>query len=381
MAILFVPTETADGETRVGATPETVKGYLKLGLDVRVEPGAGLAAGFADEEYSEAGATLADARGDADLVISVRAPDPGGLKRGAIVVSGLVPATQQDEVKALAESGLTAFGLELVPRITRAQKVDVLSSQATCAGYKAVLIGAAELKRFFPLLMTAAGTIKPSKVLIIGVGVAGLQAIATAKRLGATVEANDLRPAVKEQVESLGAKFVDTGTPPDAETKGGYASETKEEYLRNQREILTKHVGEADLLITTALIPGRPAPKIISADMVAGMRPGSVIVDVAAPAGGNVEGTVPGETTQVGGVTILAHTNLAALCAADASRMWARNALGFVELFCKEGALDPETDDEILTATRITHGGDVVLPGAREVLGLPALETQAKAGE
>ncbi|MEO0478140.1 MAG: NAD(P) transhydrogenase subunit alpha [Planctomycetota bacterium] len=365
MTRLFVPAETAEGETRVAATPETVKGYLKLGLEVAVEPGAGLAAGFPDEEYATAGAKVEDGASDADLVIAVGTPDASRFKKGCVVVSSLVPATQPDDVKALRDAGLTSFGLELVPRITRAQKMDILSSQATCAGYKAVLIGAAELRRFFPLLMTAAGTIRPSKVLILGAGVAGLQAIATAKRLGAQVEANDLRPAVKEQVESLGAKFVDTGTPPDAETSGGYAAEAKEDYLRKQREILTEHVADADLLITTALIPGRPAPRIISADMLKGMKPGSVVVDVAAPMGGNVEGTVPGSKVEVGGVTILGHTNLPALCATDASRMWARNVLGFVELFVEEGNLKPDHDDEVLVATRITHGGEIALEAAK----------------
>ncbi len=259
--------------------------------------------------------------------------------------------------------------MELIPRITRAQKMDVLSSQATCAGYQAVLMAAANLPRFFPLLMTAAGTIKPAKVFILGAGVAGLQAISTARRLGAVVEANDVRPAVKEQVESLGAKFVDTGSPPDAETSGGYAKEATTEYLEKQRQILTEHVADADVVITTALIPGRPAPRIVTDAMVQGMRQGSVIVDLAAANGGNVEGTVPGEVVDRHGVKILGETNLPALCAADASRMWARNVLGFAELLVNEGAIAPHWDDEIVNACCVTREGEVVHEGARTVVG------------
>lgn len=372
MALIFVPRETEPGESRVAATPETVKGYKKLGLEFAVESGAGLASGFRDEDYEAAGARIGGSLGEADLVLMVRTPQPSAIsamKRGAVLASGLVPSGQADAIRALRDAGVTSFGMELIPRITRAQKMDVLSSQATCAGYQAVLMAAASLPRFFPLLMTAAGTIKPAKVFILGAGVAGLQAISTARRLGAVVEANDVRPAVKEQVESLGAKFVDTGTPPDAETSGGYAKEATTEYLDKQRQILTEHVAEADVVITTALIPGRPAPRIVTDAMVQGMRPGSVIVDLAAANGGNVEGTVPGEVVDRHGVKILGETNLPALCAADASRMWARNVLGLAELLVNEGAIAPHWDDEIVKACCVTRDGEVMHEGARTVVG------------
>jgi NAD(P) transhydrogenase subunit alpha len=371
MALLYVPRETEPGETRVAATPETVKGYIRQGFEVAVEKDAGLASGFRDAEYEAVGARIADALGEADLVLTVRTPAVdriGRMKQGALLATGLIPNQQVAAVEALRDAKVTAFGMELIPRITRAQKMDVLSSQATCAGYQAVLLAAATLPRFFPLLMTAAGTIKPSKVFILGAGVAGLQAISSARRLGAVVEANDVRPAVKEQVESLGAKFVDTGTPPDAETSGGYAKEATADYLDKQRAILTQHVADADVVITTALIPGRPAPRIVTDAMVQGMRQGSVIVDLAAANGGNVEGTVPGQTVERHGVKIIGETNLPAMCAADASRMWARNVLGFAELLGKEGKLAPQWDDEIVKACCVTRDGEVVHEGARKAV-------------
>jgi NAD(P) transhydrogenase subunit alpha len=371
MALLYVPRETEPGETRVAATPETVKGYIRQGFEVAVEKDAGLASGFRDAEYEAVGARIADALGEADLVLTVRTPAVdriGRMKQGALLATGLIPNQQVAAVAALRDAKVTAFGMELIPRITRAQKMDVLSSQATCAGYQAVLLAAATLPRFFPLLMTAAGTIKPSKVFILGAGVAGLQAISSARRLGAVVEANDVRPAVKEQVESLGAKFVDTGTPPDAETSGGYAKEATADYLDKQRAILTQHVADADVVITTALIPGRPAPRIVTDAMVQGMRQGSVIVDLAAANGGNVEGTVPGQTVERHGVKIIGETNLPAMCAADASRMWARNVLGFAELLGKEGKLAPQWDDEIVKACCVTRDGEVVHEGARKAV-------------
>jgi NAD(P) transhydrogenase subunit alpha len=371
MALLFVPRETEPGETRVAATPDTVKGYVKLGLSVAVAQGAGESAGFRDQDYRDAGATSDDALERADLVLAVRTPAAEQIRRmkaGALLASGLIPNLQLDAVKALARQRVTAFGLELVPRITRAQSMDVLSSQATCAGYQAVLLAAAALPSFFPMLMTAAGTIKPARAFIIGAGVAGLQAISTAKRLGATVEANDVRPAVKEQVESCGARFVDTGTPPDAQTSGGYAKEQSDEYLRKQREILGQHIAQADVLITTALIPGRPAPRIVSDEMVARMRPGSVIVDLAASNGGNVEGTQPGQTVVRHGVKIIGETNLPAMVATDASRMWARNVFEFLKPFLKEAAFQPKWDDEVLAASCVTRDGEVVHAGAKAAL-------------
>ena len=373
MALVFVPKETVDGETRVAVTPETARAFVKAGLDVQVAPGAGLAAGFRDAEYEELGAKLGDGLGKADLVLKVQpatTDEASKMKAGTLLVSGLQPSSDTGSIGALKKAKVNAFSLELVPRITRAQKMDILSSQATAAGYQAVLMAAAALPNFFPLLMTAAGTIKPAKVFILGAGVAGLQAIATAKRLGAVVEANDVRPAVKEQVESLGARFVDTGTPPEAESSGGYAKETTQEYLDNHRRILTEHVSEANVVITTALIPGRKAPVIVTADMVSKMRPGSVIVDLAVAAGGNVEGSVCGETADVGGVKIIGEPNLPALMGADASRMWARNVVEFVKPMIKEGGkLEPDWEDEIIAASIITKNGEIVNELAKNAAG------------
>jgi NAD(P) transhydrogenase subunit alpha len=266
---------------------------------------------------------------------------------------------QLPTVKALRDAKVTAMGLEFMPRITRTQKMDVLSSQATCSGYQAVLLAAVHLPKMFPLMMTAAGTLAACRVLVLGAGVAGLQAISTARRLGAIVEANDIRPAVKEQVESLGAKFVDTGTPPDAETRGGYAKETTLEFLKKQREILTTHIGQADVLITTALVPGKRAPVLVTAEMRKAMRPGSVIVDMAASQGGNVEGTVPGERAVVDGVTIIGDTNLPAQKPSDASRTYARNVLAFLGEFVNNGVPTLNFENEILGATTIVHDGVV----------------------
>ena len=373
MAVVFVSKESAPGETRVAATPETTKQMIKAGLSVEVEASAGAASGFVDEDYKEAGASIvsADKRSAADMVLSIRPPSDdqiGQMKQGAVLICSLQPMLALPTVQKLAEAKISSFAMDLMPRITRAQKMDILSSQATVAGYQAVLMAAAALPKMFPLLMTAAGTLTPAKVVILGAGVAGLQAIATARRLGAQVEANDIRPAVAEQVESLGAKFIDTGTPPQAETTGGYAKETSEEYARKQREILTKHISEADVVITTALIPGRKAPVLVSKDMIAAMSAGSVVVDLAAEMGGNVEGTVAGEVVDVGGVKIIGETNLPALCASDASRMFAKNIHGFLELLLEEGKIDPKWDDECVTGTAITHDGEVRHAGASEAL-------------
>lgn len=364
MPVVFVPKETESSETRVAAIPETVKGLIKLGLQVEVERGAGLCAGFADQDYADAGATLVanDARGKADLVIGVQPPTPEtarAQKAGSLSICSLQPSLNLPTVAALRDAKVTAMALEFMPRITRAQKMDILSSQATCGGYQAVLLAAVNLPKMFPLMMTAAGTITPARVLVLGAGVAGLQAISTARKLGAVVEANDIRPACKEQVESLGGKFVDTGTPPEAETKGGYASETTQEFLKKQREILTKHITAADVLITTALIPGKKAPVLVTADMRKGMKPGSVIVDMAASMGGNVEGTVKGQRTVVDGVTILGDANLPGQVAADASRMFARNVTAFLGEFVKAGALNLDMNNEILAAVTIVHDGQV----------------------
>ncbi len=364
MVVIFVPKETVAGETRVAAIPETVKGMQKLGLLMQVEHGAGAAAGFADTDYAAAGATLVDAmaRAGADIVLGIQAPDPeqaSGQKAGSVLICTLTPGVCLPSIKALRDAKVTAMGLEFMPRITRSQKMDILSSQATCGGYQAVLLAAAHLPKMFPLMMTAAGTLTPARVLVLGAGVAGLQAISTARKLGAIVEANDIRPAVKEQIESLGAKFVDTGAPPDAETKGGYAKETTQEFLKRQRETLTTHIAQADVLITTALIPGKKAPVLVTAEMRKAMKPGSVIVDMAAGQGGNVEGTVPGEHVVVDGVKILGDTNLPAHKAGDASRMFARNVHAFLGEFVKDGKPNLDFENEILGAVTIVHDGVV----------------------
>ncbi len=371
MVLVFVPKESEPGETRVAVTPETSKALIKAGLEVKVQNDAGLAAGFDDPQYQEVGASIGDALGDADLILQVRAPSIdaiAAMKAGTMLISSLQPSMDLDAIKALNDAKVTAFGMELIPRITRAQKMDVLSSQATVAGYQAVLVAAVAVPQLFPLMMTAAGTITPCRVFILGAGVAGLQAIATARRLGAVVEANDVRPAVKEQVESLGARFIDTGTPPQVESTGGYARETSKEYARKQRESLIKHVAKADVVITTALIPGRKAPVIVTDEMIQGMRPGSVIVDLAVAAGGNVEGSVCGENVVKHNVTIIGEPNLPAMVANDASRMWARNVLGFAELMIKEGKLAPNWEDEIIAATVVTHDGQIKHEGAAEAL-------------
>ncbi len=365
MVVIFVPKESAAGETRVAAIPETVKGMQKLSLTVQVERGAGLAAGFPDADYEEAGATLvdADARSSADIVLGIQIPTPdlcSQQKAGSLLVCTLTPGNALDSIKALRDGKVTAVGLEFMPRITRAQKMDILSSQASCGGYQAVLLAAVHLPQMFPLMMTAAGTITPAKVLVLGAGVAGLQAISIAKKLGAVVEANDIRPAVKEQVESLGGKFVDTGSPPDAETSGGYAKEAGEEFLNKQREILTKHISASDVLITTALVPGKKAPVLVTEEMRSAMAPGSVIIDMAAGQGGNVVGSKPGETVVVDGVTIVGETNLPAQVANDASRMYARNVIAFLgEFIDKEGTMTFDVEGEILGAVSIVHDGAV----------------------
>ena len=365
MVVIFVPKESAAGETRVAAVPETVKGMQKLSLTVQVERGAGEAAGFPDAAFEEAGAALvdADARKDADIVLGIQVPTPETAamqKQGSKLICTLTPGNALDSIKAMRDGKVTAIGLEFMPRITRAQKMDILSSQATCGGYQAVLLAATHLPQMFPLMMTAAGTITPARVLVLGAGVAGLQAISTARKLGAVVEANDIRPAVKEQVESLGGKFVDTGAPPDAETKGGYAKETTHEFLMKQRETLTKHISSSDVLITTALVPGKKAPVLVTEDMRKAMQPGSVIVDMAAGQGGNVEGSKPDETVVVDGVTIIGDTNLPARVGADASRMYARNVLAFFgEFFDKEGKENFDLENEVLHAVTIVHDGTV----------------------
>ncbi|MFZ6696368.1 NAD(P) transhydrogenase subunit alpha [Stenotrophomonas acidaminiphila] len=344
--------EAAAGERRVAATPETVKKLLAAGARVQVQAGAGLAAGFTDQAYRDAGAQIDDAVDAADLVLCVQAPPPelvARFKPGAVLVGALHPQADAARAAALQARQLVTFPLERLPRTTRAQAMDVLSSQAGMAGYKATLIAAQLAPRFFPMLTTAAGTIRPSKVLVVGAGVAGLQAIATAKRLGAQVEGFDVRPETREQIESLGGRFLDLGV--SAAGEGGYARQLTDAERAEQQRRLAEHLKGVDVVICTAAVPGRPAPKIVTAAMVAGMRPGSVIVDLAAETGGNCEATRPGETLDVGGVTVAGPLDLASMGAIHASEMYARNVLNFVSLFLKDGALVFDWNDELLAKT------------------------------
>jgi NAD(P) transhydrogenase subunit alpha len=353
MLVIGIARETAPGERRVAATPETVRKFIKSGAQVRIEHDAGTAAGFPDAAFVDAGAQVVDdVFADADLVASVQAPDPqriARMKDGAVLVGLLQPQSDAARGEAMASRGLVVFPLERLPRTTRAQAMDVLSSQAGMAGYKAVLIAALRAPRFFPMLTTAAGTIRPSRVLIVGAGVAGLQAIATAKRLGAQVEGFDVRPETREQIESLGGKFLDLGV--SAAGEGGYARQLTDEERAEQQRRLAEHLKLVDVVVCTAAVPGRPAPKILSATMVSGMRPGSVIVDLAAETGGNCELTRPGETIDVNGVVIDGPLNLASGGALHASEMYARNVFNFASLLVKDGALAFDWNDELLART------------------------------
>ena len=376
---LSVPKERRRDERRVAASPDTVKKLTEMGFEVVVETGAGLESGFADEAYAEAGATIAPDESETlaggDVVFKVQRPlieaEEGGdevalMKPGATVIGALAALQHAPHAEAYAKAGLTAFSLELLPRITRAQSMDILSSQSNIAGYKAVLDGAGAFGRALPMMMTAAGTIPPARVLVLGVGVAGLQAIATAKRLGAIVTGYDVRPAVKEQVESLGAKFlaVDEGATTDAETAGGYAKEMGASYKEREAEVLAEALSRNDIAICTALIPGRPAPVLISADMVRGMRAGSVIVDLAVEQGGNCALSELGEAVTKHGVTIVGHANVPSRLAENASSMYARNLLNFIiPLVDREnGALAIDWEDEIVTACLISREGEIVHP-------------------
>jgi H+-translocating NAD(P) transhydrogenase subunit alpha len=344
-----VPRESAPGERRVALVPDSVSRLTATGLDVAIERGAGAGASVADDQYREAGAEIVAGAFDADLVAKVRKPSAKELKtlrEGSVLIGFLEPLTDPEGVEALGKRGVTAFALESIPRITRAQSMDALSSQSTVAGYKAVLLAATRLPRFFPMLMTAAGTVTPAKVLVLGAGVAGLQAIATARRLGAVVSAYDTRPVVKEQVESLGATFVDLGVAGE-ETEGGYAVELTVEQQRLQQEELARRIGDSDVVVTTALVPGRPAPRLITREAVAAMRPGSVIVDLAAEAGGNCELTKPGEDVEEGGVAILGPLDLASTMPYHASQLLSRNVSALLLHLAPEGELRLDFDDEI----------------------------------
>jgi H+-translocating NAD(P) transhydrogenase subunit alpha len=371
-----IPKETWPGETRVAVIPAAVPGLLKAGLEVAVESGAGTAAGFTDEMYRAQGAALVsrpDLFKASDIVLQVRATptDGSSLRSGQTVIGFADPLGAPDAIRKLAPSGINLFSMELMPRITRAQSMDALSSMATIAGYKAVLLAATTLPRMFPMLMTAAGTISPARVFIMGAGVAGLQAISTARRLGAKVEAYDVRPAVKEQVQSLGAKFVELPLESgDAEDKGGYAKAQDEAFYKRQREMMLKVVAASEVVITTALIPGKKAPILLTTEMVEAMAPGSVVVDLAAERGGNCELTRPDETVVHRGVTILGPSNPPALVPYHASQMYSKNITTFLaHLLGKDGASQPvlpiNADDEITKETLLTRGGDVVHPRVR----------------
>jgi H+-translocating NAD(P) transhydrogenase subunit alpha len=364
-----VARESDAAEPRVAATPETVKKLKALGAELAVESGAGVKSGILDEDYAAAGATVrAGAVTDADIVLKVRRPSEAELasyKSGALVIAIMDPYGNDAALAAMAKAGITAFAMELMPRISRAQSMDVLSSQANLGGYRAVIDGAAEYGRALPMMMTAAGTVPAAKVFIMGAGVAGLQAIATARRLGAIVTATDVRPAAKEQVESLGAKFVavEDDEFKQAETAGGYAKEMSKAYQAKQAALVAEHIKKQDIVVTTALIPGRPAPRLISRDMVASMRPGSVIVDLAVERGGNVEGARPGERVERNGVKIIGYSNPGQL-AASASSLYAKNLYAFLEILIdkKAKALAVNWDDDIVKATVLTRNGAVVHP-------------------
>jgi len=374
-ATIAVLKERLAGETRVAITPETAKKYADLGLTVLVEAGLGDGSSIPDADYAAAGAkvvkTAAEALKAADILLKVRGPSPqesAALKKGAIVVASLDAYNNGPALAALAKQGASAFAMEFVPRITRAQVMDVLSSQANLAGYRAVIEASQAYGKALPMMMTAAGTIAAAKAFIMGVGVAGLQAIATARRLGAVVTATDVRPATKEQVESLGAKFtaVEDEEFKNAQTAGGYAKEMSKEYQAKQAALVSEHIKKQDIVITTALIPGRKAPILVNAAQVASMKPGSVIVDLAVEQGGNVEGSRVGEVVVTkNGVSIVGYANLPGRIAADASNLYARNLFAFVGLLLKDGAIAPDLEDEILKAALVTHGGAVVHDGVK----------------
>ena len=384
--------ETFPGERRVATIPDTVAGLIKLGLSVVIETGAGIEAGFPDSKYKEKGADIAANRAEvfslADIVIQVRCyganTDAGRadlelMKPEQIIIGYSEPLSTPELAQEIANTSVTSFSMELLPRITRAQSMDTLSSMATVAGYKAVLLAAESLPKMFPMFMTAAGTIKPAKVLIIGAGVAGLQAIATAKRLGAIVSAYDVRPAVKEQVESLGGRFVEMELESEnAEGSGGYARAMSEEFYRKQREFMAKVVAENDVVITTAAVPGKKAPLLVTAEMVRGMAAGSVIVDLAAERGGNCELTKAGEKVMTEGVTILAPVNLPSTVPYHASQMYAKNLFTLLKHLTKDGKLELDLSDEITREMLVTRDGEVVQPRVRELLGLPELVSSAQ---
>jgi NAD(P) transhydrogenase subunit alpha len=383
---VFVPREVEAGETRVAASPETVKRIVGLGYDVIVETGAGLSSRIVDEEFAKNGAKIGKASdaAKADVILKVRRPNETelkGYKSGAAVIATMDPYGNDAAVLAMAKAGVSAFAMEFMPRITRAQVMDVLSSQANLAGYQAVIDAASEYDRALPMMMTAAGTVPAAKVFIMGVGVAGLQAIATARRMGAVVTATDVRPAAKEQVASLGAKFlaVEDEEFKAAETAGGYAKEMSKEYQAKQAALTAEHIAKQDIVITTALIPGRPAPRLVNAAMVASMKPGSVLIDLAVERGGNVEGAVPGKVvTTANGVKIVGHLNVAGRIAASASLLYAKNLFAFLETLTDKAtkSLAIKPDDELVKPTLLTHGGQVVHPAFNKAGAAPLVDAK-----
>jgi NAD(P) transhydrogenase subunit alpha len=386
--LICVPREVASGEKRVALVPDVIPQLLKAGHKVSIEIGAGQRAGFTDEAYASAGATMTEdwpsLYSTGDLIVKVQRPLGGqggsrneieSFRGGAALIGLLQPAGDPKFFRDLAERRVTAFAMELVPRTTRAQMMDALSSQSTVAGYKAVLIAASALQKFFPMLMTAAGTVRPARVLVIGAGVAGLQAIATARRIGAVVEAFDTRPVVKEQVQSLGARFIELDVAADeAQDAGGYARELREEHISREMELIRDRAREADVVITTALVPGKRAPVLVSAQTVREMKPGSVIVDLAGEQGGNCELSRPGETVEEHGVTIIAPLQISSDLSYHASQMYARNVAAFIALLAPKGALELNFGDDIIDATCVTSDGDIRSPGIREGLGLTTTE-------
>lgn len=392
--ILGVPAECYPGERRVALVPALVQALAKSGAEILLQAGVGSDAGFLDAEYEERGAQILADRADlfsrADLILQVHGfgahpesgrPDLKLMRRGQAVVAFQNPLGAAEAARELAETGVSAFALELLPRISRAQSMDALSSMATVAGYKAVLLAAAALDKMFPLLMTAAGTVTPARVLVVGAGVAGLQAIATARRLGAVVRAYDVRPAVKEQVESLGAKFVELALPTEsAEGAGGYAKSMGEEFYRRQREAMTEVVSDCEVLITTAAVPGKRAPVLFTDEMIRTMRSGSVVVDLAAESGGNCESTRAGETVLCGGVSILGPVNLPSTIPHHASQMYAHNVVAFVRNLIPSGKLELNLEDPVIRETLLTHDGEVISDAVRGLLGLAGPATLLAAG-
>jgi NAD(P) transhydrogenase subunit alpha len=365
---LAVPRETVAGEKRVALVPEVIPQLLKMGHSVAVEGGAGIRAGFTDDAYQSAGATLVDSSAvyrNTEMILKVLRPDMdrelSSIASGSVLIGLLQPSGDPDFFVRAAERGITAMSMELVPRTTRAQMMDALSSQSTVAGYKAVLLAANALQKFFPMLMTAAGTVRPARVLVIGAGVAGLQAIATARRIGAVVEAFDTRPVVKEQVQSLGATFLDLGIDlREAEDTGGYAKELAEEHIKKEKELIHSRAMMSDVIITTALIPGRRAPLLVTAETVASMKPGSVIVDLAGATGGNCALSQADVTVERDGVTIVAPTNLPATIPVHASQLYSRNVTSFLSLLIKDGQLQIDMKDDVVGPSCVTHNGEVV---------------------